>query len=288
MSSKDVKLVFWGSSDFSVYVLERLKVLGLVPNLVISTPDMPIGRKQILTPTPVKIWANTNNIAVLTPEKIKGNFIDELKDFSANTIFLVASYGKITPKEIIDLPEHGTLNIHPSLLPKYRGPSPLQEQILNDERDIGVSIMIIDEQVDHGPVVIQESCSISNWPINFDSLEEITATSGANMFYNILPDWINKKILPKEQKHSEATFTKKISKPDGEISLVPENAHKNYLKYLAYSSWPGVYFFADKNDEKIRVLIKTATFENGNFIPNIVIPAGKKEMLYTDFLRGLK
>jgi methionyl-tRNA formyltransferase len=288
MSSNDIKFVFWGSSDFSVYVLEKLKILELLPNLVISTPDMPVGRKQILTPTPAKVWANANNIAVLTPDKIKGNFVDELKDFSANTVSLVASYGKIIPNDIINLPEYGTLNIHPSLLPKYRGPSPLQEQILNDEQEVGVSIMIIDEQVDHGPIVIQEKCLIPNWPVSFNLLEKITAIAGADMFYKILPDWNNKKIVAKEQKHSDATFTKKVLKEDGEISLAPENAYKNYLKYLAYSSWPGVYFFADKDGEKIRVLIKTATFENGNFIPNTVLPAGKKEMSYADFLRGLK
>lgn len=288
MNVTDVKFVFWGSSDFSVYALEKLKGLGLIPNLIISTPDKPVGRKLVMTPTPVKVWANTNNVSVLTPAKIKGDFINQLKDFSAQTVSLVASYGKIIPKDIIDLPEYGTLNIHPSLLPKYRGPSPLQEQILNNEPEVGVSIMIIDEQVDHGPVVSQEKCVIPNWPIDFCALEKITAELGATMFYNVLPDWIDKKIPAVEQAHAEATMTKKVEKSDGEIVLSPENTEKNYLKYLAYFSWPGVYFFVEKAGEKIRVLIKTATYENGNFIPNIVVPAGKKEMLYSDFLRGLK
>jgi methionyl-tRNA formyltransferase len=98
---------------------------------------------------------------------------------------LVASYGKIIPKAVINLPKYQTLNIHPSLLPKYRGPSPLQGQILNGEKEVGVTIMLIDEQVDHGPLLAQEKINIPNWPVNFNNLEKIMAQAGAKLFIKI-------------------------------------------------------------------------------------------------------
>ena len=130
---KSYQLVFFGSSDFSRFCLDELKARGILPDLIVTTPDLPAGRKLVLKETVVKKWAKENQINCLSPRKLDNDFIKELKNFQKETVFLVASYGKIIPKSFIDLPEYKVLNIHPSLLPKYRGPTPLQSQILNNE-----------------------------------------------------------------------------------------------------------------------------------------------------------
>ncbi len=284
-----IKLVFFGSSDFSVFCLDELKQLGLLPNLIITTPDKPAGRKLILTPTPVKVWAETEKIPHLEPAKLNADFIKQIEsDYKDSTVFLVASYGKIIPKAVIDLPQHKTLNIHPSLLPKYRGPSPLQAQILNNENPVGVSIMQIDEQVDHGPVIIQEQVTVPNWPVSFEELEKFTAKIGAKLFIDILPKFVSSELKAKEQNHNEATFTKKTEKADGLINLTNGNPFENFLKIQAYKTWPQAYFIVKKDSEEIRVIIKDAEFKDNQLVIKKVLPAGKKEMSYEDFLRGLR
>jgi methionyl-tRNA formyltransferase len=281
----NIKIAFLGNSKFSVFCLEEMKNLGQTPNIIITTPDRPMGRKMQLTKSETKIWAEQNNITFIQQEKLKDEaFLEKLKAYD---LFIVASYGKIIPKVILDMPKYGVLNIHPSLLPKYRGPSPLQAQILNDEKEVGVTIMKLDEQVDHGSLVAQEKIILENI-LNFNDLEKMLAKAGANLFIKILPDWINGKIEAKPQNHDQATFTKKIEKSDGELDIINGDPYKNYLKFLAYSESPRVYSFAERNSQKIRFIITTANFTNDQFIIKKVIPEGKKEMNYEDFLRGLK
>lgn len=283
----EIKFAFFGSSQFSVFCLEELKNLGLLPNLVITTPDMPTGRGLKLTATPVKAWAMGNGIECLSPAKLDPDFTSQLTAYSLQ-LFLVASYGKIIPKIVLDLPKNGVLNIHPSLLPKYRGASPLQEQILNDEQNVGVTLMQVDEKMDHGPIVVEQKITIPNWPVNFKELEEITAETGTKMFADKVESWINNKIKPVEQNHSEATFTKKINKEDGLLDILSDNPYKNWLKIQAFNVWPQTYFFVEKNNKKIRVIIKDAEFKDNILTIKKVLPEGKKEMDYQDFLRGLK
>ena len=285
MFNKNTKIAFFGTSDFSLIVLDELKKNRVIPELIVTTPDKPQGRKMILTPTPTKVWAENNSIEYITPTRLKEEFF--LKKISEYNLFIVASYGKIIPKEVIDMPEYKVLNIHPSLLPKYRGPSPLQEQILNDEKEVGVSIMLIDEQVDHGDIITQEKVEIKNWPISFYELQELLARKGGDMLVKILPDWIKGKIETKEQKHDEATFTKKVEKTDGFISL-EDDSYKNYLKYLAYEDWPKTFFEVKKSDKNIRVIIKKSDYKDGVFEILRVVPEGKSEMDYKSFLNGLK
>ncbi len=285
MFNKNTRIAFFGTSDFSLIVLDELKRNGIIPELIVTTEDKPQGRKMILTPTPTKVWAENNSVEYITPAKLKEESF--LKKISEYNLFIVASYGKIIPKEVIDMPEYKVLNIHPSLLPKYRGPSPLQEQILNDEKEIGVSIMLIDEQVDHGNIITQEKLEIKNWPIGFYELQELLAIKGVDTLAKTLPDWIKGKIQSKEQKHNDATFTKKVEKVDGFISL-ENDSYKNYLKYLAYEDWPKTFFEVKKSDKNIRVIIKKAIYKNGIFEILRVVPEGKTEMDYKSFLNGLK
>ncbi|MFA6340804.1 MAG: methionyl-tRNA formyltransferase [Candidatus Paceibacterota bacterium] len=282
MFNKDIKIAFFGTSEFSLVVLNELKKLGIMPDIIVTVPDKPQGRKMVLTPTPTKVWAEKNGIEYIEAVKLKDeSFLEKMREYD---LFMVASYGKMIPKVLIDIPKYKILNIHPSLLPKYRGPSPLQGQVLNDERKVGVSIMLVDEEMDHGAVVIQRQVDIKDWPIGFNALSEILAKEGSLLLSEVLADWIKGKIKAKDQDHAKATFTKKIEKQDGLLDLNAD-AYKNYLKYLAYEEWPGTFFDAERNGKKIRVIIKKAVW-NGTFEIQRVVPEGKKEMGYKDFLRG--
>ena len=286
MFSNKIKIVFFGSSDFSIIVLNELKKLGILPELVISTPDKPQGRKLILTPTPAKTWAENNSVECVTPSKLKDT--DFLSKLSGYNLFIVASYGKIIPKEVIDIPQYKVLNIHPSLLPKYRGASPLQEQILNNEKDVGVSVMQIDVEMDHGPVIAQRKIIIKNWPIGFIMIQEFLAKAGAELLAEILPDWIKGKVTAKDQEHKEATFTKKVEKADGLIDIKSSDQFKNYLKVLAYEEWPRAYFEIEKDGKKNKVIITKADWKKDTLEILKVIPEGKKEMDYKSFLLGFR
>lgn len=285
MKQEHIKIAFWGSSRFSLIVLEEMKKLGIIPSVLVTSPDKPQGRKMALTPSPVKVWAEENSIECLTPEKLKEeSFVKKISEYN---LFVVASYGKIIPKEILEMPIYNTLNIHPSLLPKYRGPSPLQAQILNGDKKIGVSIMQIDEEVDHGPIVNQKVIILENYS-GFNELEEKLAKEGANLLAETLPLWIKGKIKSIPQNHSEATFTKKIEKNDGLIDIQNGNPLKNYFKILAFENWPVAFFETEKKGKKIKILIKKANFDGEKLSILRVVPEGKKEMDYQDFLRGLK
>ncbi|MCI0542427.1 methionyl-tRNA formyltransferase, partial [bacterium] len=128
MKNKEPQFIFFGTPDFAVGVLEELEKKGLLPSFVVTAPDKPKGRGLVLTPPPVKVWAEARGIKILQPEKLDQNFIAELKKYSWD-LFVVAVYGKIIPKEILLLPKHGALNVHPSLLPRLRGASPIQSAI---------------------------------------------------------------------------------------------------------------------------------------------------------------
>jgi methionyl-tRNA formyltransferase len=277
---KENKFAFFGTPEFSTFVLDEMISSGLVPSLVVTTPDKPAGRGLEITQSPVKEFAIRNNIAVLQPSKFDTDFITKIKEYNLDT-FVVAAYGKIIPESILSLTNHPPLNVHPSLLPRYRGTSPVESQILSDEKDIGVSIIQMDKEMDHGPIIAQEKIEISNWPISRNDLNNILWRKGGQLISNIFSKFIEGKIEKKDQNHDNATFTKKISKEDGLIDIT-KSGKENYLKYLAYEGWPGTYFF--KNNKRIK--ITKAKYENDSFIIERVIPEGKKEISYPDFLNS--
>jgi methionyl-tRNA formyltransferase len=282
MSNPIIPFVFFGTSRFSVILLEEMRHAGIVPDLIVTAPDRPVGRKQIITPPPVKEWAVENDISTFQPETLKDeSLIEELGNYA---LFIVASYGKIIPERILDIPKLGTLNVHPSLLPKYRGASPIQNQILNNEEHVGTTIMLMDKEMDHGPIIVQKEISFpeTEFPAPYNKIEEKLAKESAALLAQVLPRWIEKNISPVEQNHAEATYTKIINKEDGEISL-SDDARKNYLKYLAYSEWPKTYFFFKKEGKKMRAVITETSWENNTFTISKVIPEGKNEMSYAEF-----
>ena len=154
----------------------------------------------------------------------------------------MAAYGKIIPRTIIDLPKHGTLNVHPSLLPNLRGASPIQSGILDDvapgtQHETGVTIMQIDEQVDHGPIVAQEKITVPNWPPKGKELEETLGKLGGELLVKTIAPWVSGSITPTEQDHDHATYTKKMTSGSGQIYL-DDDPVRMYRKIRAFDSWP--------------------------------------------------
>ncbi len=281
--------VFFGSSQFSIYVLDELDKLGFKPALIVTTPDKPQGRKLVMTPNVVKAWAIDHDVSVLTPDRLDDRFVEGLEIGNWKLeIFIVASYGKILPKALIDLPAHKTLNIHPSLLPRYRGASPLQAAMLDDVKQTGVTIMRIDEEMDHGPIVAQRDVDVSSafgeWP-TYERFEEHMAREGAQLLAETMPGWVSGAIREREQDHGVATYTKKTRKEDGLIDLSGDS-YANFRKIQAYHQWPQAYFMISKGGADMRVKVTAASFADGKLTIENVIPEGGKEMTYTDFTNG--
>lgn len=289
---KKINFVFFGTDKFSVDVLNQLKIANILPDLIVTTPDSLQGRGMKLTPCAVRIWAEENKIKNIQPERLSGDFAAQLKSYKNEKgenlnwdVFVVVSYGKIIPQEILDIPARGVLNVHPSLLPRHRGPSPIETAILNDELKTGVTIMLIDEKVDHGPIVAQEVVEFTEWS-NKKLISEKLAEIGGKILAKILPPYISGEISPVTQNHEEATFTKKIQKADAEIFLADssENSDRqNFLKIMAYTPDPGAFFFTEKNGKKIRVKITDAKYENDSLEILRIIPEGKKEQDFKGF-----
>lgn len=300
-SKPEISLIFWGSSNFSFLVLDKLlsfiyqkppaifypldqlsDIKDNPPVFVIKTvvtqPDRPVGRKQILFPSPVAELAQKEGIPVLKPEKLDEDFIKNHLAFLEADLYLVASYGKIIPREILEIPTFGALNIHPSLLPKYRGASPIPQAILNGDKVTGVTIIQMDEKIDHGPIVAAKEIRLSEQD-NFQTLGKKLFLAGADLLGQILADYIQGKIIPQPQNHSQAVFTKLIKKEEGYFDPpVGGQVSSDFLEKLdrmirAYYPWPTVW--TKWNGKIIKFLPK-----------RLVQMEGKKPVKLEDFLRG--
>ncbi len=256
-----MKYVFFGTPKFAAIVLEKLINTGYVPKAVICNPDEPVGRKQILTPLPVKVLADKNKIPILQPEKLRGNseFLNQLKNLKPD-LAIVAAYGKILPKEILEIPKHGFINVHGSLLPKYRGASPIQSAVLNGDKETGITIMKIDKEIDHGSIISNVKIQISN-DDTFESLSQKLAISGADLLIKIIPDYIFGKIKSIKQDHSKATYTKIIKKEDGKIDW-SKSAEEIERMTRAFYPWPTVYTFV--NLKKLLKILEAGVLNDGN------------------------
>jgi methionyl-tRNA formyltransferase len=209
--------------------------------------------------------------------------MEEIKKANAD-IFIVVAYGKILPQSLISMPRLGTLNIHYSLLPKYRGASPVEQALLSGDTTTGVTVQQMAFKLDSGAILGQET-----EPITIDdmkeSLKERLIKIGADLLLQLLPDIQAGIIEPQDQDETRATYCTKIKKEDGLIDLTGDAIH-NYNKYRAYRGWPGVYFFVDRHGKNTRVKITKARYENDSFSIERVIPEGKKEIEYQEFLRS--
>ncbi len=282
---KKPKVAFFGTPDRAVTVFQILKQSNIIPSLIVTQPDRPRGRQLVMTSPPVKIWSQKEKIISLQPENLEDQmFIQTLKNGNFD-LFVVVAYGQIIKQNILDIPKHGSLNLHASLLPKLRGSSPIETAILTDERKTGVTVILLDNLMDHGPIIAREEVSLSKWPLSAGELGETLLKAGGELLAKTIPLWLKGEIKPRDQDHSQATVTKKIKKGDGLINL-SDNARKNYLKFMAYREWPKTYFFTEKNGQKIRVIITSAELEDGLFVIKKVIPEGKREMLFEQFRKN--
>ena len=255
IDSRSVSIVFWGTPEFAIPALQELVAHKYTLVAVVTNPDEPAGRNQILTPPPVKVCAETNNIAVLQPVTLKNA---EIKLPNAD-VFVVAAYGKIIPKEMLAMPKYGSLNIHPSLLPRWRGPSPIQYAILSGDAETGVSIMQIDELMDHGPVIAQVAVSIGSHS-TYSTLHDTLSKKGAELLIGVLPDWINGNKKGAMQDDIKATYSKMLKKDDARIDW-SKNADAIERMVRALNPKPGVWTIWP--GEKIcRVRIIDAEIEN--------------------------
>lgn len=274
------KFIFFGTPQEAVYVLDSLKSKNILPSLIVCSPDKKVGRHQTLTSPQTKVWAIKNNIPVIQPNKINDEAIEEIKKHSFD-FFVVAAYGKILPEKLLDLSSIGTINIHPSLLPKYRGPSPIEYPFLSNDKVTGVSIMELDKEIDHGPIIYQETYEIKNEDTS-ETLAKTLFTRGGEILADIIPNLTKEFPERKGQDHSEATFTHKLKKEDGEIKL-SDKGREIWNKFRAYTPWPGIFYFDEDNK---RIKITDMSFDGENIEIKKVIPEGKKEVGYKIFLNN--
>lgn len=268
-----MKYVFFGSFRIAADILNGIINAGYIPAAVVCSPDKLAGRKKILTAPPVKIIAGEHKIPVLQP--------DSLKNFTLNPIpypldfTLVMGYPKIIPKEIISLPRLGTIGVHPSLLPKYRGPSPIQTAILNGEEETGVTLYLIDEKVDHGQVLAKGKSQMANGETNAE-LEKKLAKVAAELVVKTLPDFLAGKIVPKEQDHATATFTKKFSSADGQVDFQKDDPRTVYRKIKAFYPEPSVWTMNFPGSEGKRVKLLEASWSDNKIHITAIQVDGKK------------
>jgi methionyl-tRNA formyltransferase len=283
--------VFFGAGPIAARALQELDTAGILPLLIVSSPDRPAGRGKNLTPSPVSAWAAERNIEIFKPEKLDAEFLSTLETKSTElkvTTFVVIDYGKILPKKLLDIPPRGTLNMHPSLLPRLRGPSPIRSAILSDEKKTGVSVILLDEKLDHGPILAQKVVEIPMWPPRGRELDELLASEGGKLLATVLPLWARDEIEAHEQNHDLATYCQQFSKEDGLLDL-SDDAYQNLLKIRAFDGWPGTYTFFERptvSNEQFRLKIISAHIENGRLVLDIVKPEGKGEIPYTQFLQS--
>jgi len=305
-----MRFIFFGSSKFAEIILSKLLEFDMKPILVVTTPAKEKGRKKILSPTPVYSLAEQNNISILTPKNLKDEkFLLIFKNYNPDLVILTA-YGKIIPSELLSIPKKGVLNLHPSLLPKWRGATPIQSAILTGDKETGVSLFLMDEQVDHGSIIQRTKYEIQNPSITYPELSQKLAEIGADLIIKIVPKWIKGEIDSISQDHSLASYCHKILPEDEKIDWNKSNVEID-RKIRAFNPNPGTFTKATKENGTIIKIIKGYSlndlamhqkkalgqvfeFENklavkcgiGIYIIEELKPAGKNTMTSESFLRG--
>lgn len=242
-----------GTPELGKTVLERLIASKTyAPKLVITQQDKPVGREHLLTSPPVKICTEAHAIEVWQPHKLRDQETIERIRTWAPDVIIVAAYGKIIPQEIIDIPPHGILNMHASLLPRHRGASPVQYAILSGDRETGTTIMRIDEGLDTGDIVSQKSIAIASDETT-ETLMRKLAILGANLLVKTLPQWLEGKITPQPQKSAHATLTKILKKEDGAINA-EHTAEQIERMIRSFTPWPGVFMTLHDEEGKQKTL----------------------------------
>ncbi|OHA32182.1 MAG: hypothetical protein A3B09_00870 [Candidatus Taylorbacteria bacterium RIFCSPLOWO2_01_FULL_43_83] len=278
----DYNFVFFGNPKASVSVLESMRTEGMSPSLVVSGQDMPKGRGMRMYPSDVKAWAMANKISHIEPSGFNDPvFVSHVLSKKWN-FFLVAAYGKILPKSILEAPEKGAINVHFSLLPKHRGATPLESSILSGDKETGVSIILMDEQMDHGPVLAQEKYVMPDPLLSAGKLGDEIGKIAGKLLLKTLPDFLSGKIKPDPQDDTRATYCGKFDKKAAEIDLRGDQI-SNWRKIKAFEDTLKPHFYAEKNDKRLRVIIKDADFISGRLIIKRVVPESGKEISFEEF-----
>ena len=205
---------------------------------------------------------------------------ERLEQFQ-DSLFVVVSYGKILPDWLLAIPQHKTINLHPSLLPKFRGPSPIESQILSDESEMGITVMELDAQMDHGPMIVQEKISLPDIA-DYEKIPELLLEAGTRALLEVVRRIGDESLVRTPQDHNKATFCTKLDKKLGEISLEGD-ARKNWLTFVALKHSVRTFFYDTLREQPIRVIITEASYTDGVFTPVRVIPEGKKEVSFSDY-----
>ncbi len=255
-----VKTVFFGTHEFAATILQGLLDSDTVSvETVFTQPDRKVGRKQITEESPVKKLAKKYNIPVEQPESLKGYMLQA----TGYELGIVAQYGLILPKKVVEAFPKGTINVHGSLLPKYRGASPIQMALVNGETETGITIMLMDEKMDHGPVLSMAKLKIEP-DDTYATLAHKMAAEGVILLLNTLSDWLSGSLQLQVQDESQATFTKLLTKEDGLVDF-NKTSDEIYNQYRGFTPWPGVWCI--RNDKRLK-LLKIAKSDK-------ILPAGE-------------
>ena len=317
---KKLRIIFFGTPEFSATILKGLLKFHPSPYYIVAVvtqPDRPAGRRQIPTPSPVKLLAQKHKIKILTPETLDKNFQFSPPAGGFNfQLAILTAYAKIIPQKLLKLPKFGFLNIHPSLLPKYRGSSPVEFAILNGEKETGVTIIKMDEKIDHGPIISQAKLPIAKTDTKA-SLTKKLAQLAKQLLLTTLPHYLNYQnyqnlflqkhsylfgdgrpqkgkakffLPPKAQDHKETTYTKILTRDHGKIdwSKSPETIER---MIRAFHPWPGTWteIKLKVKSEKLKVKrlkILSAHLEDGKLVLDRVQLEGKKAVSFEEFKKG--
>jgi len=248
----NINIAFFGTHEFAATILEGLlNNPSFLVKTVFTQPDRKVGRKQVLEESPVKKLAIQHNLHIQQPNSLKEYTLEP----NNYTLAVVAQYGLIIPQHIIDAFPKSMINVHGSLLPKYRGASPIQAALMAGEQTSGVTIMIMDALVDHGPILAQQSLFITP-DDTFTSLAQKMATEGSALLLNTLPKYVQGEIVPQTQDHGQATFTKLLSKEDGRIDF-SKSAEVIYNLFRGLTPWPGIWCLWDNKRLKLLAIHPT-------------------------------
>ncbi|OGM94380.1 hypothetical protein A2524_00970 [Candidatus Wolfebacteria bacterium RIFOXYD12_FULL_48_21] len=300
------RFIFFGTPEFATDVLEKLLNRGIIPAAIVCNPDRPVGRKKVVTPPAVKLLIMehqlqdpTLSIPLLQPEALDDAFLEQLRSFEPD-LFVIAAYAKLVKQNVLDIPKHGTIGVHPSLLPAYRGASPMQTTLLDGQDITGVSLFMIDEKMDHGPIVAQETVQIGT--MNYTQLAKKLAEIGGELVAKTIPGLVDGTIVPQEQDHTKATFTKKFSTDDAFIDIHDiERAHSEggeialaiERKIRALNPEPGTWTIAKSicnlhfgQEKRIKLLEADISMEDTLIIKKIHIE-GKKPLELHQHIQGI-
>lgn len=303
-SAQFLRIVFMGSPDFAVPSLRSLaqqyNVVG-----VVTQPDRPAGRGNRLTPPPVKELAIQLGLPLIQPQRLSEPAAQSQLEQWQPDLIVVAAFGQILKKNVLELPRWGCINVHASLLPRWRGAAPIPAAILHGDCETGITIMKMDEGVDTGPILRQKAIPILDHDNSY-SLSKRLAEIGAELLLETLPDYLDGKIIPQEQDHNRATYAPMLKKEEGELDF-NQSAESLWRKVRAYNPWPSAFTYLEgsrliiheaapieiehnyPNGQTLRYQKKAAIATANGLLELITVqPSGKKPISGNDLINGYR